>query len=679
MLTFILSACVKTAAPEAAAPAPEANPELAAAISAAMDRAADPCVDFYQYACGGWIAATPLPPDRPIVVKSFTTIQDNNKTTLRSVLEQAAASPGEDPTRQKLGAFWSSCMDEAGIDARGAEPIQPYLAKIDALKSKKALLPLVAELQAVGFDGLFDVGVDSDAHDPEKVILQLWQGGTRLPEKSYYLDPQKADLLSQYGEHVVKLLTLAGWSAADAAAAKADVVAVETALAKVQWDPEQLRDANATYNKLDRAGVEKLTPGFDWAGFLAASGRPELTQINVATPTFFAGAAKVVAATSIPALKNYLKWQVVSGSAGQLSAKLDEESFRFFGQVLTGQKAQQPRWKRCIDQTDHVLGDLLAQAFVDQAFPGESKPEAQELVRRVESAFEAGLPSLAWMDDATRARAVEKARAITNKIGYPDTWRTYEFPIEAADYFGNVRRAESATNAWWLAKAEKPVDPNTWYMTAPTVNAYYNPSQNEIVFPAGILQPPTFSKDYPHAVNYGAIGMIIGHEITHGFDDEGRKFDGQGRLTEWWEPAAVEKFEVAAKCVEEQYDQYVVVPATADQPEAKLNGALTLGENIADLGGARLAYRAYHQWVTEHGPEPTLAGLSGDQQFFVALAQGWCSVAAPELQRMRVQVDPHSAPRFRVNGPLVNLPEFRAAFQCTEGQPMAPADRCEVW
>jgi putative endopeptidase len=512
--------------------------------------------------------------------------------------------------------------------------------------------------------------VDSDPKNPGLAILHVLQGGTGLPERAYYLELQHVQLRELYQQHIAKMFELAGLP--DPQGSAQQVVSFETKLAQVEWKPAEMRDSDKTYNKLDRKGLEKITPGLSWGAWLTAVGQPALTQINVMTPSYFEGMAKAISTTPLPELKSYLKWRVLSGAADELGKPLEEESFRFYGQTLFGQKEQRPRWKRCVELTNVALGDLLAQAYVAKAFSGESKPMAADMITRIEKAFEEGLPKLSWMDPETQTRAVEKARAITNKVGYPETFRTYPFEV-ADDFFGNLRKAAAHEQSWWLAKAEKPVDPSLWFMTAHTVNAYYNPSQNEIVFPAGILQPPFFSKDFPTAMNYGAMGMVVGHELTHGFDDEGRKYDGEGRLTDWWGPDAVARFEKAAECVEAQYGTFEV------EPGLHVNGELTLGENIADLGGTRIAYRAYRQWVAEHGEEPQFAGMSGDQLFFVSFAQAWCSVTSPENARVDATTDEHSPPRFRVNGPLANLPEFAAAFQCEPGEPMRPENQCEIW
>lgn len=681
---LILTACSGAKHPPAELPAPDpaslalatsppSGQGAAGEVIASLDTSVDPCVDFYAFACGGWIAATPLPPDRPIAVRSFTSITDRNEALVKTILEDAAKDPGSDPALQKLGTFWSSCLDQAAIDAAGTAPLQPYFAKIDALKDKRAVLGLAGELASLGFGSLFGTWVDSDPKNPGLSILHLLQGGTGLPERDYFFDERQAELREQYKQHIGKMFELTGLPPADAAAIASDVLAFETGLAKVEWKPAELRDATKTYNKLDRKGLEKITPGLDWGAWLTGMGQPSLTQINVMTPSYFEGLAAQIKASDLRVIQSYLKWRVLSAAAADLAAPIEAEAFRFYGSILYGQQEQRPRWKRCVERIDVSLGDLLGQAYVQKAFSGDSKPIALDMISRIEAAFVAGLPNLDWMDAETRARAAEKAGSITNKIGYPDTFRTYPYEVLAGDFFGNVRRAAQNENYHWMSKAEKPADPGQWFMPAQAVNAYYNPSQNEIVFPAGILQPPFFSKDYPAAMNYGAMGMVMGHEITHGFDDQGRKYDGEGRLTDWWAQDAVQRFEEAASCVDAQYSGYEI------EPGIKLDGKLTLGENIADLGGSRLAYQAYRKWVSERGEEPQFAGFTGDQLFFVALAQGWCSVASPEFTRNNAAQDPHSPPRFRVNGPLTNSPEFAAAFQCDIGDPMRPEQQCEIW
>lgn len=672
----LLAACTGRNVPVVVA-TPEPAPswtDPAAVVRSALDPSVDPCTDFYAYSCGTWIRNHPLPADETMVFRSFTTIEDHNDTFLRSVLENAAARPDDtDPARRALGAFWTACMDAPAIDARGLAPVAAVLDQIAALDDKRALMVLVGELQASGWNVLFGVDIEADPKNPGLAILELFQAGTSLPDRESYLTDEAAPIRRAFQEHVARLFVLAGRSGADAAQASADVLAFETRLAALQWEPGRLRDATATYNKLDRRGIEKLTPGIDWAAFLRSRGRPELTQINVLTPSFFEGMADVVATTDLPTLRTYLAWRVLDGSADDLGQPFVDASFAFYGRTLSGQQQPEPRWKRCVAKADTALGDLLAQAYVAEAFPGESQDVATDMIARIEAAFEAALPEIGWMDPDTRARAIEKARAITNKIGHPRRWRDVGFEVRPDDHFGNVRRAAEADAAYWLDKAEKPIDPDSWRIPAQTVNAFYDPTQNEIVFPAGVLQPPIFSVGWPKAMNYGAMGMGMGHEITHGFDDEGRKYDAEGRLTEWWAPTASARFEEAAACVETQYGGFEV------EPGLPVDGGLTLGENLADLGGVRLAWRAYRQWVAEHGEEPAVAGLTGDQLFFVSVGQAWCAAASPEMARLRAVNDPHAPPRFRVNGPLRNLPEFADTFGCEVGEPMRPAETCTVW
>lgn len=655
-----------------APPAPPASGTPGRDVFDAIDWQADPCTDFYQFACGNWIANTTLPADKSTFTRSFSVIDERNKELLKKAVEAAVAAPKDDEQR-KLAAFWTACNDQAAIDAAGIAAVEAEWKAIDALADKKDLTALLGTWSGQGSNVLFDWYVDSDPKNPGLAILQVSQGGTGLPERSYYLDDAKKAERDAYRAYLEKLLVLANVPAEQAAKDAAAVLAFETKLAEAQWKPEELYDATKSYNKLDKAGLQASTPNLSWDPWLAGIGRPELTQINVMTPPFFVALDALVAATDLPTLRSVLKVKVLAGLASELPKPFADADFAFYGTTLYGQQQQEERWKQCLDKTDAALGHVVAKAYVDLAFAGDSKDIALDMIQRVEKAFEAGLPKLAWMDDETRARAIEKVRSITNKIGFPNAWRTYDFEVSPTDHLGNVRRASANDAKYWAMKAEKPVDPDTWFMNPHEVNAYYNPTQNEIAFPAGILQPPFFSAAAPKAANYGAMGMVMGHEITHGFDDEGRKYDGTGLMRDWWAPEAVDKFESVAQCVVDQYAGYEPLPGV------KVNGELTLGENIADIGGARVAYRAYREWVAESGEEPEVAGLDGDQQFWVAFGQAWCNVASEQVVKVRVQTDPHSPPRFRINGPVVNLPEFADAFQCAEGTPMNPVQSCEVW
>lgn len=655
------------------APAAEQNPSELAVVQA-MNPEADACVDFYEYACGGWEDSTELPPDRSIVTRSFTTIFDENQEIIHEILENAAKDPGEDPVAQKLGAYYGACMDTEAIDAAGAEPLQPWLKKIEEAE-RKDLWKLMGQLTAFGPNPLFGGAVWADDKNPDMNIIHLGQDGLGMPDRSYYLDldekgeARKAD----YQTAIAEMLVLAGVEEAEAKSDAEKIVAFETELAKIQWERAALRDSEKTYNKMSMDEFAALTPSVDYAAYFEGFGMKS-DALNVRTPSYFEGLEAVVSGADDDLLKAYLRWHTVSWAAPYLHSELDQRNFAFFGKQLSGQEEQQPRWKRCVSRTESAMGEWLGKAYVDKKFAGDSKEQAEAMVAGIFTAFEGNLPNLAWMDDTTRERAIEKARAFVAKLGYPKKYRDYSALEASADsHFSNVVNAGNFTMAYYAAKVDQPVDKDEWHMTPQMVNAYYNPAANEIVFPAGIMQPPFFDRTFPKAMNYGALGMVIGHELTHGFDDEGRKYAPTGELKEWWEPEVSERFEERAQCVVDQYAGFEV------QPGLNVNGELTLGENIADIGGLKMSYLAYRAYVDEHGEEPEYAGLTGDQQVFVAFAQGWCSIAKPEIIEQRVKTDPHSPPRYRVNGTVMNTPQFAKAFGCEKGQPMAPEDACEVW
>ena len=674
-LLLAFAGCPSAKAPQAAATAP--NPVVdafAADVRAAIDPNTAACDDFYEYACGSWLANTELPGDRTSYTRSFSVIDERNDELIKEILEGALASAGADADMQKLGTFYQTCMNVEAIDARGADPIAPTLGRIAKLKSRAAIFEEAGRLSAEGYDTLFSGFASADAEDPDLNVLHLYQGGLGLPDKSYFQDEARAELVQAYEAHIVAQLMNVGDSEKTAAAKAARIIDFERKMAELHWDRADLRDSDKTNNRLDREGLAELTPGLPWDRHLAAAGVPDLQAINVATPSVFDELDELFNGTPVRTLRDYLSWHVISGAAPSLSTTLADESFAFYGQKLRGQATQRERWKRCVESVDEHLGHLVGRAYIARAFPGESKDLALDLVARVGKAFEGRLPELEWMDDATRAAAVDKAETVVSKIGYPDegAWRTYEFDVVVDDHFGNVSRARKHEVNHQLSKVDKPVDRSEWFMNPHMVNAYYNPSANEIAFPAGILQPPFFHAGWPKAANYGAIGTVIGHELTHGFDDEGRKFDARGSLNEWWADDVVADFEERAECVVDAYNGYTI-------DGTPVNGELTLGENIADLGGARLSYRAYKAWVAEHGAEPDVRGLSGDQLFFVAMAQSWCTLRTPERAQMLLSVDPHSPPRYRVNGTMAQMPEFAEAFGCETGSSMVPENACEVW
>ena len=672
----ILLAALCVAGPLVAANA--ATDDVATAVKAAMDPKADPCQDFYQYACGGWRETTKLPADQVRWGRGFSEIAERNRTINKEILEAAAKNPGDEPNRQKLGYFYGACMDEAGIAAAGTKPIEGWMKDVAKVKNGKSLMAMVGKMHAASIPSLFGLGVEGDFKDPNTNIAQMFQGGLGLPDRDYYLkdDDKSKALRDKYVAFVAKMFELSGKKADDAKAAAGRVLAFETELAKNSRPRAELRDPDKTYHKIDRAGLQKLTPTLDWDGYFKGTGHAEVTQINVAVPEFFQGLERLASVTDAATLQAYLQWNVLHDAAPALPKAFDEENFNFYGRTLQGQKEQQARWKRCVAQTDGALGEILGQEFIKKQFPGDSKRIASELNETIQTAFAANLPGLEWMDDTTRQRALGKKAAIVNKIGYPDKWKDYsKLKIKKGDYFGNLVASGEFEFEREANKVGKPVDKTEWGMTPPTVNAYYNPLNNEMAFPAGILQPPFFFKDFPAAMNYGGIGMVMGHELTHGFDDEGRKFDAQGKLTEWWEPSVSTKFDERASCIEKQYGNYEV------QPELKLNGKLTLGENIADNGGIKQTYTAYKAYESKHpGTEkPAVEGMTNDQLLFVAFAQTWCSLATPEIERVLVTVDPHSPPKFRVNGPLSNYRQFAKTFECAPETPMNPKNACEVW
>jgi endothelin-converting enzyme/putative endopeptidase len=656
-----------------APPPPPPVPEYAKDLLAAIDTKANACDDFYQYACGAWEAATPLPADKPIWNKSFSVIHDRNRAAQKEVLEKAAANPGGgDADWARLGNFYGSCMDEAGVDAAGTKVLDPTFAEIDKLKDAKAAFGYAGKLGAWGVGAFVGGYVSPDYKDPSRYILVLSQAGLGLPDRDYYLgtDDKSKALLTAYEAHVAQMLGFAG--SKDAAKDAKAVVAFETAIATLSVPRDQLRDPEATYHKIDRAGLVKLTPKLPWDTWLTNGGVPkDAVDISVEVPEVYQKLEALVVKTDIKTLRSYLKWQLLHTSAPYMSKPIYDANFAFMGVQLSGQKEPEPRWKRCTNATTNFIGEIPGRYFVQEHFAGDSKDIGVSMIKNIETAFADGLPKLLWMDDPTRARAKEKIAKINNKIGYPDKWKDYSaLTITPGAWTANVMAAMKFENDRLTSRIGKSVDRTEWYMPPAMVNAYYDPSLNEMVFPAGILQSPFFDRAFPAAMNYGSIGMIMGHELSHGFDDTGRKFDGDGRMVEWWAPEVGARFEERTACVAKQYDAYTVTDGI------HVNGTLTLGENIADIGGLRSAYRA---WKASGAAPANVPGLTDDQLFFVAAAQSWCTVASPEIEKMRVLSDTHSPPKYRVNGPVSDLPEFAAAFGCAEGAPMRPANACEVW
>jgi predicted metalloendopeptidase len=649
--------------------------EISSGVLAAMDTSADPCEDFYRYACGGWLDVTELPGDESRWSRSFSEINIRNRQVLREVLEEFAERGSDDAELAKLGHYYASCMDEEAVEAAGTAPLEPWLERISRVEDAASLMDVAAAMYAEVGPVLFSADVFGDLKNPDTNIANFFQGGLGLPDRDYYLEEDKKKELEQYHAHVARMFELLGASAEQAVADTAAVVSFETALARASRTRTEMRDVERLYHKLDVKGLKELTPSLPWDRFFAGIGYPDIDDLNVGTPEFFEGLETLVGKSSPETLQAYLRWHLVHATANRLPAAFVEENFDFYSAKLQGQAEMRPRWRRCVNATDGALGELLGRAFVERQFPGDSKKIALEMIEQIEIAFQQGLPSLAWMDETTRERAVVKMKAILNKIGYPDEWRDYgALEVDPDDYFGNALRAGHFEFKRVADKAGKPVDPTEWQMTPPMVNAYYNPLINEMVFPAGILQQPFFHRDFPPAMNYGGIGMVMGHELTHGFDDMGRKFDPDGKMEQWWEDEAIESFNERTECVDELYSGYEV------QPDLFVNGKLTMGENIADLGGLKEAHSAFRLHTEEYGESESIVdGLTNEQVFFVSFAQTWCMKSTPEMEKLLVNVDSHSPARFRVIGPTSNLPAFAEAFGCTEATAMNPAERCEVW
>jgi putative endopeptidase len=692
---LLLAACDRpgteapAATPEApAAPPPVQRPSLVArdpvgaGVVAALDTTTDPCTDFYQYACGGWLRKTPLPADKPRYGRGFGELADRNNAVLRRILETAAsnaARPKASAIDAKLGAFYGACTDEAAIDAVGLAPLAPWLSQVTAVKDEPSFFTTVGKLHTGFFAGggaLFTAVVEPDAKRPDVYIAAIVQGGTGLPDRDFYLktDADSRKLLAAYQAHVATMLGFLGETPESAGKQAAAIVAFETQLATIALPRAELRDPDKTYHLLGTGGLQQLDPATPWPAYFTGLGYPKIgADLNVMTPTYFTALGKAVRATPVDVLQSYLRWQILRVAAPHLGKDIVAADFAFTA-VITGAKELSPRWERCVNLTNFSLGELVGQAFVKEKFAGDSKQVALDMIHQIELAFEAGLPALAWMDPPTRARAAEKMKALRNKIGYPEQWRDYgKLRVSRADHLGNFVAARRFNFTREADRIGHKVDRDEWEMPPAIVNAYYNSSHNQMVFPAGILQPPYFSADFPMAMNFGGIGMVMGHELTHGFDDQGRKFDGQGVLREWWDPKVAAEFSTRAQCVDDLYGGIEVLPGV------KLNGRLTLGENIADFGGIKQAHAGYLDWRKTHTDAPLIQGLTDEQLFFLGFAQGWCSHETAESQRLRAMTDPHSPPKQRVNVPLAHFPGFWSAWQCAAGTPMHAAKPCEVW
>jgi putative endopeptidase len=641
----------------------------------AMDRSANPCMDFYQYACGGWIAHNPLPADRSRWGR-FGELSDRTEKVLLDLLQGAAeARPGRSAIDQKIGDYYQSCLDTAAINRKGLSVLEPELNRIREMRSLQELPAELAHLHGLGVGALFGFGPRPDAKNSDRTIANLTQGGLSLPDREYYLktDAKSEETRSRFEQHVRNLLELAGDSA-EAATARAQVVLeLETKLAQSSVDRVTLRIPEKNYHIVSKPDLAALAPGFDWNAYFRAAGSPEFTSLNVGQPDYIKQVGPTLASEPVEAWKTYLSYHLLREAAPRLSDGFERENFDFWGRYLGGAKEQRPRKNRCLEDVDRKLGDLLGQKYIESAFGPEAKARINELVSALVAALEKDIRTLPWMTEDTRKAAIVKLHAITRNIGYPNKWQEQaKAQIARDDYFGNSVRASEVLHELRMERIEQATDKNEWAnMTTPTVNAFYNSSSNSINFPAGILQFPFFDAQRDMAVNFGAIGSVIGHEMTHGFDDSGRKYDGAGNLRDWWTAADAAEFEKRAACIAKEYSGFSPVAGV------NLNGRLTLGENTADNGGVRIALMALMD--TLKGKEDPVDGFTPEQRFFLGFAQTWCENVSPEQLRLRAVTDPHSPGRFRVNGTLQNMLEFQKAYSCKAGQSMVSANACRVW
>jgi putative endopeptidase len=652
-----------------------------------IDTSVDPCVDFYQYACGNWIKNSEIPPDQSQWV-SFVELHERNMDIERGILEKAAAGGKErNAIDQKIGDFYGSCMDEKKVNDVGIAALKPEFDRIDAVKDKGGLIDEIAHIHMVGPNPLFNFYSSSDLHNADQVIAYIDQGGLTLPDRDYYLkdDEKMTGIRQQFVQYMTDGFlqsslpesgVLTRGQGTKAATNARTVLRIETEIAKAQMDRTSRRDPKSRDHKMSRQDAIALAPNFYLERYFQDVNAPAFKDLNVGNPDFFKQINALLETESLDSLKVYVKWHVLHAAAPWLSQPFVDANFKY-QQALTGQKEIQARWKRCVNLTDRELGEALGQRYVDVAFGPESKARMLKMVDALEKSLDEDIQNLSWMSDTTKKQAKVKLEAIRNKIGYPEVWRDYSsVEIKPADLMGNIQAANNFESKREIAKIDKPLDRKEWGMTPPTVNAYYSSNFNEIVFPAGILQPPFFDPKMDDGVNFGGIGLVIGHELTHGFDDQGRKFDPQGNFHDWWTKQDGEEFEKRVSCVADEYSNFVAVD------DLKLNGRLTLGENTADNGGARIALAALEHMIADDktGKEgQKIDGYTPEQRFFLGFGRVWCEKRRPEVARMRVLTDPHSPGKYRVNGVVENMPEFQKAWGCKAGQPMVAENACHVW
>ena len=678
----VLAQTTTTSQTTAAIPAPP--PAIRSFDPAAIDKSADPCTDFYQYACGNWIKSNPIPSDQVIWARSFSLLRERNRYLLWQELDAAAKNPTT-PLQKQYGNFFAACMDTDTVEKRGLEPIKATWAEITALKDVVQLPALLSTLENQGApDGFFEFEVGQDDKDSSRQIAQLYQGGLSLPDRDYYIvdSPRFATIRAEYVEHMKKMFMLAGDTPDAAAQEAAAVMKIETAMARASTSRTDLRQPEKRYHIYTVANLDTLAPNFGWSTYFRGVGMGPFDTLNVATPDFFKALSGLLNSEPLSAWKSYLRWHVLHGQAQELPKALYDENFAFFAHTLAGQKEPPARWKQCSSMTDNALGEAVGQDWVKQHFPPAAKDSMDKLVAALEKALGDDIQALPWMSDATKKAADEKLALIRNKIGYPEKWRDYSsIKVTRTDLMGNVRHAAVYERNYNYAKLGKPVDEKEWGMTPPTVNAYYSPSFNDINFPAGILQPPFFDLHADPAVNFGGIGVVIGHEMTHGFDDEGSQYDGHGNLREWQAASDRKAFTERTRCIADEYSGFEAAPAQGSTPAQMLNGSLTLGENTADNGGLRIAYAALENTLAAEGRSlnEKIDGYTEAQRYFLGFAQVWCQNETDQAARRGALVDPHSPGKWRVNGSVRNFGEFGKAFGCVKGQPMVPENACRVW
>ena len=681
LISTFSSAQTAPTAPVAPAASPDAPltefPYTPGLDLSAMDKTADPCNDFYQYSCGGWIKNNPIPADQARWSVYGKLYQDNQRFLWGILDGLSKKTTGNTANQQKIGDYYAACMNEEAIEKRSVQPLQPLLSRIDAVQTKSELPALLAQLHLATGDGGFYFGVsaDQDFSDSSQVIAFVNGGGLSLPERDYYLknDQRSRKIRAQYLTHVGKMLELLGETPALAKKNAAVVLKIETALARATLSPVDKRDPYKLFHKMSVAKLQALSPTFDWTAYLQASGLATNSDLNVTEPAFVKALSLHLKTASLSDIKTYLRWHTVHAQASELSKPFVKEDFAFFANTLHGTPQLPPRWKHCVGLVDVQLGEALGQEFVDRAFGPELKQRTLKMTQQIEQAMHDDLQNLDWMSPATKAKAIEKLKTIVNKIGYPDQWRDYSaLQIQRDDFYGNVDRATQFEVRRKFNKIGKPLDRGEWGMTPPTVNAYYNPQMNDINFPAGVLQPPLFDPKMDDAPGYGNTGGTIGHELIHGFDDEGRQFDANGNLKNWWTPSDSKKFQERTQCIVNQFAKYTVVD------DIKINSKLTLGEDLADLGGMVLAWTAWKVQTTVVKPE-SRDGFTPEQRFFVGFAQWACENSRPEDLRVHATTDPHSPGKYRINGVVVNLPEFGKAFACKPGSAMTSAKPCKIW